>query len=194
MNSSPMDWKGLVRFGLVVAAIFTFLSFGRTARADNVTYTFTGAGLLAGTSFTYVSPSGFLSSPTGMLTVSPGGVLAGEAIPTQTLLSFAIFPDPSIPVGFEVLALTGDVFPDTVAVFAPFSAIDLTAFSTVMLIQPNPRENPDLGTLVIAPTAAPEPSSLPTLLCAFGLVLVVRVTGLFGLRFGVGPPLPRKAL
>ena len=182
MNSSRMDRKGLVHFGLVVAVIFTCFSFGRTARADSVTYTFTGAGLLAGTSFTYVSPFGFLSSPTGMLTVSPGGVLAGEAIPTQTLLSFAIFPDPSIPVGFEVLALTGEVFPDTVAVFAPFSTIDLSAFSTVMLIQLNPQENPDLGTLVIAPTAAPEPSSLATLLCAFGLVLVVRVTGLFGLR------------
>src|SRR5215467_7143365 len=103
MRSSPMDRKGLVHFGLVVAAIFICLSFGRTAKADSVTYTFTGAGLLVGTSFTYVSPSGFLSSPTGMLTVSPGGVLAGEFgfIPTQTLLSFAIFPDPSFPVGVE---------------------------------------------------------------------------------------------
>jgi PEP-CTERM motif-containing protein len=49
------------------AVVLLLLVFQLPARADTVTYTFTGADGLAGTNFTYVSTSGFLSFPTGNL-------------------------------------------------------------------------------------------------------------------------------
>lgn len=53
------------KFRLVVSAIFACLTLGSgIARADTVTYTLTGAGYYAGTSFTYISSAGFLPIPT----------------------------------------------------------------------------------------------------------------------------------
>src|ERR1700681_4793903 len=49
------------------AVVLLLLVFQLPARADTVTYTFTGSGSLAGTNFTYISTSGFLSFPTGNL-------------------------------------------------------------------------------------------------------------------------------
>jgi len=43
------------------------------AKADSVTYSFSGSAWLTGTSFTYVSPSGFLSFDTGPLVPTTAG-------------------------------------------------------------------------------------------------------------------------
>lgn len=50
-----------------LALLFAFAVVPPSAHASSITYTFTGAGFLAGTSFTYVDPTGFLSFDTGVL-------------------------------------------------------------------------------------------------------------------------------
>lgn len=66
-----MNIKLISKIGIVAAVIVICLSAGSgIARADSVTYTFTGAGILAGDDFTYVSPTGYMSLPSGPLPVT----------------------------------------------------------------------------------------------------------------------------
>jgi len=71
-----------LKLAFLLAAIGASLTFG-TAKADTVTYDFTGAGVLAGEDFTYVSTTGFLSLSTTSYapTTETGGVTSFEFAP-----------------------------------------------------------------------------------------------------------------
>jgi hypothetical protein len=148
----------LGRSGLPLAVICVSLSSG-VARADSVTYTFTGSASLAGTTFSFTSPTGFISAPTGQLKVNPGGVLNAPfdlVPPTQTMASFAIFPDISVP-SLEILAL--DTIEEGPAAFIPILPLDLSSFGAQEVNSPSHQIEGVFGTLVISPTAAAEPNS-----------------------------------
>jgi len=166
--------------GLLLAVAFAYLSFGSAPlRADAVSYTFTGAGDLAGTEFTYISPSGFISSPTGMLTVNPPGVLTGPpgvfAPPPQILSSFSIIPDTAIP-GLELLVLGNVQFGGSE--FVPINPINLGSFGTVVVFDPIPRNGGVFGTFVIAPASGPVPESGSLAMLLAGLLVLGVLAGL----------------
>jgi hypothetical protein len=154
--------RKITTIAVAFAAVLTCLgACSGVARADSVTYTFTGSGVFVGTAFTYVSASGFISSPTGNLTVSPSGVLNAPTLlfpPTpQPLTSFGVEPDTSIP-SLEVLTF------NEAAENIPILPITLSSFGSEQISSPSNQVNGVFGTLVITPTAAPEPSSLAMLL------------------------------
>jgi len=168
-----MNLNLIGKLGLVVAGTVACLSLGSgIARADSVTYTFTGAGVLSGTDFTYISPSGFLSLSNNILApntttdlfvsgTDEGGITAFLVLPHSPLLSpttqfISIDLGPINEVGF---ATTG---------------LDPTHFATETI------DSFDTGaplfTLAITPTVPeidPKNSMAPFALLA-GAVLIIR--------------------
>jgi hypothetical protein len=125
------------------------LAFGAAsaAHADSVTYTFTGSDSIAGTSFTYVSASGFLAFDTGELTPTTATDLIFQGTDLGAITTFDFVNGTFLEFsasGFGNL-LSGD----------GGGTYQISAFTPSELISGS-------GSLSITPTfaATPEPSSL----------------------------------
>jgi hypothetical protein len=154
----------LGKIGLIAAAlIFSSVLLAPAAKADTITYTFTGipGTFLGGTSFTYVTSS-FLSFDTGELTPTTAGALVA-------------FGNNLGPVsGFDFVATnqielfgSGSNFAETANTADNYFIGSATAGENVLAT----------GTLVITdvPSVAAEPSTVG--------MLAIGVAGLFGLAF-----------
>jgi MYXO-CTERM domain-containing protein len=153
----------LGKIGFIAAAlIFSSILMAPAAKADTITYTFTGDGIYAGTSFTYVTTS-FLSFSTTELTPTTAGNLeiAGNVFGTVTGFEFISAN------AFEVFA--GGASNETVDNGATYFINAATTGENVFA---------GTATLVITDTpsvTAPETSTLS--------MLVLGLAGLFGLAF-----------
>jgi hypothetical protein len=145
-----MDFKRIAKLGLLVAVILTGLSIGAgTASADTVTYTFTGAGEVAGTNFTYVDTAGFLTLSTTELTPTTSTNLVEGLVDQGPLLGIAFAP------GALDLFTTGNS-ESTITVDAYTVDSDKTETLTGTPF------TFDDGSLVITSTATPVPEIDPT--------------------------------
>jgi hypothetical protein len=131
---------------LTLAALFAALTV--SAHADTVTYTFTGAGLIAGTNFTYVDTAGFLAFDTGILVPT-----------TSTDLLTTVVGDLGPLTGFEFISST------SYKIFADTSSVTTTVTGGYAINAAVVGEDlADGNTLTITDTpsvaAVPEPSSL----------------------------------
>ena len=154
-----------IRVFLGAAAVILLLGVQVPARADSTTYTFTGLDGFSGTNFAYVSPLGFLSFFPCDITGFPVQPACQAAFLTPTMAGDVIF------VGKDVGAMKGFAF------FSLPSGVDLIVFETpgggeaasdglnpFSLNTLGPQTLTDkfgaaVGTLNVAATATPEPSS-----------------------------------
>jgi len=174
------------RGALQLAILLACLGFGsRVARAESITYTFTGIGSFTGTDFSYTSPSGFLSSPTGILTVNPGGVVVASIglSGSVSLADFYLLPDVTLP-SYDVLAL--DYSPGAPIGDPGFIVIDPLYLSSIG-VQPVDSPSQQIPGvfmyLTIEPTPMAEPSSLSLLLS--GILALCLLAGVYR---AFGPP------
>jgi PEP-CTERM motif len=140
------------------ALAFLFALVAPTAAlANSVTYTFTGTNDFAGTSFTYVSPTGFLTFSTPQIVPTTASDLFFDGADEGSILNF-VFVELSPGVdGYSIEAQLESLAPSV-------SNFQIGAFTTVPEILTD-------GTLSITPTpvaTTPEPSSL-ILLCTGAL-------------------------
>jgi PEP-CTERM motif len=119
------------------------------ALADSVTYTFTGANDFAGTSFTYISPTGFLAFSSQEIVPTTASDLFVDGVDEGAIYTF-VFVELSPGVeGYSIEATLESAAPEV-------ANFQIGAFTAVP-------ENIDDGTLSITPTpvaTTPEPSSL----------------------------------
>jgi hypothetical protein len=164
-----MNIKVIRQLSLAIVALIACLTFGSgIARADSVTYTFTGAGAFVGSNFTYVSSNGFLPLTTGVLTPttasdlfvngSDAGQFSGFSFtaiaPGAEALLFYTQPSPT---GEGVTGLNPAEFGDETLVYYGGSGV--------------------IGSLSIQPTVPeidPTGFASPLVLIA-GLVMIIRV-------------------
>ena len=115
-------------------------------KAESVTYTFTGSGFLAGTDFTYIDPSGFLSFNSGNLTPTTATDLLDGS-------------DEGELVQFDFIDATDYSLSSAAQTFLGLGLSTHYQIGSFTL-----GESLGSGTLVIAPTSStsvtPEPSSL----------------------------------
>ena len=101
-----LKWMKMGKLGIFVTALFTYVSLGTCiARADSVTYSFTGADSFAGDDFTYVSPSGFLTLSSTNYTPTTSTNVLGFLFATDGPYEFLGIGTPSASVGLEVSGL-----------------------------------------------------------------------------------------
>jgi len=132
------------------ALAFLFALIAPTAAlAESVTYTFTGADEFAGTSFTYVSPTGFLTFDTPEIVPTTASDLFNHGVDEGSIYSFVFVQlSPGVD-GYSIQAQLESAAPEV-------TNFQISAFTTAP-------ENIVDGTLSITPTPAattPEPSSL----------------------------------
>jgi hypothetical protein len=132
------------------ALAFLFALVAPTAAlANSVTYTFTGTDDFAGTSFTYISPTGFLTFSSQQIVPTTASDLFYQGADEGAIFTF-VFVELSPGVdGYSIEAALESVAPEV-------ANFQIGAFTTTP-------ENIDDGTLSITPTpvaTTPEPSSL----------------------------------
>jgi hypothetical protein len=134
---------------LALAFLFALVAAPTAALASSVTYTFTGADDLAGTSFTYVSPTGFLAFNTPEIVPTSASDLFYQGVDDGAIYSFT-FAELSPGVdGYTIEA-------QLESIGSVVSTFQIDAFTAVP-------ETVNNGTLSITPTpvaTTPEPSSL----------------------------------
>jgi len=117
------------------------------ARAGSIKYTFTGAGNWAGSHFTYVSTTGYLSYGESVTPTDGLAVLFGMNPTVLTSIEFdsssAIIGQPG---GFDFLAFETGTY--DIGAVGTYKFYDIHGGDTYQ------------GSLVISSTATPEPSSL----------------------------------
>jgi hypothetical protein len=146
----------LVKLACGVAVLLFLLAVQVPAKAESITYTFTGTDREAGTSFTYISPTGFLSFDTGNLIPTTASDLIYDSLDYGPITGFDFHNSGS----YNIYGTTAEL---------PVSG---TSYSLNALGTQNVdvyfNANATLNIAVTAGSAVPEPSSL--ILLATGLL------------------------
>jgi len=146
---------------IILAALIMAIG-APNAHADTITYTFTGAGVFAGTEFTYVSTGGFLANGAIVVpTTATDLILSG----TAEVFGAIEFLDPN-DIAFLVNPSSGGFCCANIV-------YDISATGTYTS---TPFGGQESGTLVISDNSAavPEPATSILMLTGIGLVLVMR--------------------
>src|ERR1700733_13825245 len=94
------------------------------ALADSVTYTFTGADEFAGTSFTYVSPTGFLTFDTPEIVPTPASDFFIDGVDEGSIYSFLFVQlSPGVD-GYSIQAQLESAAPEV-------TSFQISAFTTL---------------------------------------------------------------
>ena len=175
MGKSTSPRTRIARAALVALGLLVFLLSAGTAKADDITYTFTASGPFAGTGFTYVSPIGDplpWCSGCDLSLKAPGSSATDLFIPGNDLgpikfIQFAI--SPLLPGYTNVLSVFNGSGFGFSFLFATSANLDVTGEIPLFGFEGGLGSPETLGlqdgTLKVSASAAvPEPSTMVLLL------------------------------